>query len=339
MKILRLGRTNILASKSGFGALPIQRINMDDAVILLKKAYHGGINFFDTARLYTDSEEKISRALLDVRDHIFISSKSTATDKASLLQDLETSLRMLKMDTIDIYQLHNPANLDYDDPKGLYQGLLEAKAKGYIRFMGLTNHRIDLTMQAAVDKRFDTIQFPLNSLSSEKDLQLISLCKENDIGLIAMKGMSGGLISNAASTFAFLRQYDNILPIWGIQRESELDEFLAFEKNPPVLDETLWAVIDKDRRELAGSFCRACGYCQPCPAKIPIETAARISLLMTRAPYEKFMTDEFKSQMERINDCIHCDHCKNHCPYGLDTPQLLHSMLKEYHKFYEEHKV
>lgn len=338
MDALRLGRTNILASKSGFGALPIQRINMDDAVKLLKKAYEGGINFFDTARLYTDSEEKISRALLDVREHIYIASKSMAQDKASLLKDIQTSLRNLKVEMIDIYQLHNCPAVDYDDPDGLYQGLMEAQAKGYIRFAGLTTHRIDFALQAAKDKRFDTIQFPLNSLSSEKDLQLISLCKKNDIGLIAMKGMSGGLISNAASTFAFLRQYDNVLPIWGIQRESELDEFLAFEKNPPVLDEKLWAVIDKDRCDLAGSFCRACGYCQPCPAEIPIETAARISLLMARAPYQNFLTDEFKEKMERINNCIHCGHCKDHCPYGLDTPQLLQSMLVEYNKFYEEHK-
>lgn len=338
METLRLGRTDIIASKSGFGALPIQRVNMDDAVMLLKKAYDGGINFFDTARGYTDSEEKIGRALSGVRKNIFISSKSMAQDKASLLEDIQTSLKNLKTDVIDIYQLHNCSAVDYDDPDGLYQALLQAKARGYIRFAGLTTHRIDFALQAAKDKRFDTIQFPLNSLSSDKDLTLINVCKENDIGLIAMKGLSGGLISNVASTFAFLRRYDNVLPIWGIQHEWELNEFLSFEKNPPVLDEKLWDIINKDRSELAGSFCRACGYCQPCPAQIPIETAARISLLMARAPYQNFLTDEFKEKMERINDCIHCDHCKDHCPYGLDTPVLLQNMLAEYTKFYAEHK-
>lgn len=340
VETLRLGRTNIIAARSGFGALPIQRISFDDAESLLQKAYDGGINFFDTARVYTDSEEKVGRALSRVRNHIFIATKSAAKDKKSLFLDLETSLKMLKTDVIDIYQLHNPRSIpDYDDPDGLYQGLLEAKAKGYIRFLGLTNHRLDLAMEAAREKRFDTIQFPLNSLSSEDDLKLISLCKENDIGFIAMKGMSGGLITNAATTFAFLRQFDNVLPIWGIQREQELREFLEYEKNPPILDEAMQSIIDKDRRELAGAFCRGCGYCQPCPAKIPIEDAARISLLLTRAPYQGFMTDEFKGEMERIKDCIHCNHCKDHCPYGLDTPNLLQYMLGEYNKFYAAHKA
>lgn len=338
VETLRLGRTNIMATRSGFGALPIQRISFDEAESLLQKAYYGGINFFDTARGYTDSEEKIGRALKSVRNSIFIATKSHAKDRKSLFADLETSLKLLKTDMIDIYQLHNPLTLpDYDDPDGLYQGLLEAKAKGYIRFLGLTNHRLDLAMEAAREKRFDTIQFPLNSLSSGDDLKLASLCKENDIGFIAMKGMSGGLITNAATTFAFLRQLGNVLPIWGIQREQELREFLEYEKNPSVLDETMQAIIDKDRRELAGTFCRGCGYCQPCPAKIPIETAARISLLLTRSPYQGYMADEFKAEMERIKDCIHCNHCKDHCPYGLDTPNLLQHMLGEYNKFYAEH--
>ncbi len=340
MEKLRLGRTNMMVSRSGFGALPIQRTGLEDAVSILRKAYDGGINFFDTARLYTDSEEKIGHALSDVRNHIYIATKTKSADKKSLFLDLEKSLRLLKTDTIDIYQLHNPPVLpDYDDPDGLYQGLLEAKAKGMIRFLGLTNHKLSLALAAARDKRFDTIQFPLSSLSSVDDLKLISLCKENDIGLIAMKALSGGLITNAASTFAFLRQFDNVLPIGGIQRERELDEFLSYEKNPPVLDETIQKIIDKDRRELAGTFCRGCGYCQPCPAGIEIETAARISLFLTRAPYQQFLTDKFKGEMERIKDCIHCNHCKDNCPYGLDTPNLLQYMLAEYTKFYVAHKA
>jgi predicted aldo/keto reductase-like oxidoreductase len=338
MDTLRLGRTNIQATRSGFGALPVQRVSLEDAASLLRKAYDGGINFFDTARVYTDSEEKIGHALSSVRNHIFIATKSISRDKKSLFHDLETSLKTLKTDWIDIYQLHNPPSIDYDDPDGLYQGLLEARAKGYIRFLGLTNHRLALALQAARNKRFDTIQFPLSSLSSEDDLKLVSLCRENDIGFIAMKAMSGGLITNAATTFALLRQFDNALPIWGIQHEWELDEILGFEKNPPVLDAAMQAIIDQDRRELAGSFCRGCGYCQPCPAEIPIETAARISFLMARSPYQGFLTDQFKAEMERINDCTHCDHCKENCPYGLDTPTLLQYMLEEYKKFYAAHK-
>jgi len=153
-----------------------------------------------------------------------------------------------------------------------------------------------------------------------------------------MKGLSGGLITNAATAFTFLRQFDNVVPIWGIQRMSELDEFIMLEKNPPVLDETMWGIIRKDRAELAGDFCRGCGYCMPCSAGIEIPTQARISLLLKRAPYQLFLEDGFKGKMNLINHCIECGHCKKECPYGLDTPNLLKRELKKYYEFYEAHK-
>ena len=202
----------------------------------------------------------------------------------------------------------------------------------------MTNHKIGNALQAAASGRYDTIQFPLNSLSAAADLKLIAACREQDLGLIAMKGLSGGLITNAATTFAFLRQYDNVLPIWGIQRLNELAEFIAFEQNPPVLDEAMWRLIEKDRAELAGDFCRGCGYCLPCPAGIEIPTQARVSLFLGRAPVQPFLTDEFRAKMDRINDCIGCNHCKNNCPYELDTPNLLKRELKKYYDFYEAHK-
>jgi len=338
MDKIRLGRTNLWVSRSSFGALPIQRISLEEAAGLLRKAYENGINFFDTARGYTDSEEKIGYALSDVRKDIIIATKSHAKDKKSLFQDLETSLKKLRTDYIDIYQLHNPQSLpDPDDPDGLYSGLVEAREKGMIRFIGITNHRLQLAMEAVASGLYDTIQFPLSSLSSPEDLQLIEECKARDIGLIAMKALSGGLIVNAATTFAFLRQFDNVVPIWGIQRESELDEFLALEKNPPVLDKEMEALIEKDRRELSGAFCRGCGYCMPCPVGIPIPMAARISLLLERAPYQQFLTDEWRENMNRIEQCLECGQCRSQCPYELDTPKLLRSMLKTYNEFYANH--
>jgi predicted aldo/keto reductase-like oxidoreductase len=338
MDKIRLGRTNLWVSRSSFGALPIQRISLEEAGKLLRKAYENGINFFDTARGYTDSEEKIGYALSDVRKDIIIATKSHAKDKKSLFQDLETSLKKLRTDYIDIYQLHNPQSLpDPDDPDGLYRGLVEAREKGMIRFIGITNHRLQLAMEAAASGLYDTIQFPLSSLSSSEDLQLIEECKARDVGLIAMKALSGGLIVNAATTFAFLRQFDNVVPIWGIQRESELDEFLALEKNPPILDKEMEIIIERDRRELSGAFCRGCGYCMPCPAGIPIPTAARISLLLGRAPYQQFLTDEWRENMNTIEQCLECGQCRKQCPYELDTPNLLRSMLKAYNEFYASH--
>lgn len=338
METMRLGRTGIMATRSAFGALPVQRVPMADAKRLLRTAYEKGINFFDTAHSYTDSEEKIGAALSDVRHHIFIATKSPAKDRKGLLRDLDESLRRMRTDYVDILQLHNPAELpDPDDPESTYQGLLEAQRQGKVRFVGLTNHRLANAKSAVTSGLYDTVQFPLSSLASDEDLTLSPLCREHDVGLIAMKGLSGGLITNAASTFAFLRQFGNILPIWGIQRESELEEFLRFEADPPALDAAMRAVIEKDRKELTGEFCRGCGYCLPCPADIEIPTAARMSLLLRRSPYRPYIQDDFAPKMERIEHCIGCNHCRSHCPYHLDTPNLLKRMLADYRQFRTDH--
>ncbi|MBN1613520.1 MAG: aldo/keto reductase [Deltaproteobacteria bacterium] len=338
MRRIRLGRTDLAVGQSGFGAIPIQRIGFDEARHLLRKAFDEGVDFFDTARAYTDSEEKIGYALADVRKDIVIATKSMGKDKNTVMRDLETSLKNLKTDYIDVYQLHNPERMpDPDDPDSLYGALLEARAKGMIRFIGITNHRVGVALEAVASGAYDTVQFPLSSLSSVEDLKLIAKCRENDVGLIAMKALSGGLITNTASAFAFLRQYDNVVPIWGIQRETELDQFLGFEKDPPVLDEEMWQVIEKDRRELGGSFCRACGYCLPCPVGIYIPMAARMSLLLRRMPYGQFLDDNWRKQMLLIKECQDCGQCKERCPYQLDTPNLLREMLRDYEEFYETH--
>ncbi len=338
MEKIRLGRTNLRVSRSGFGAIPIQRISFSDSDRLLKKAYAEGINFFDTARGYTNSEEKIGQALGAVRKEIIIATKTPSEDRGSVMRDLETSLKNLRTDYLDIYQLHNPQSLpDPNDPNSSYGALSEAKKKGMIRFIGLTNHRLEVALKAARSGLYDTIQFPLSSLSSEDDLQIIEVCKQYDLGLIAMKALSGGLITNAASAFAFLRQYDNVVPIWGMEKEVQLDQFVAMEKNPPPLDDSMMKMIAHDRNELSGTFCRACGYCMPCPAGIPIPTAARMSLLLRRMPYQQFITEEWKNQMQLIEKCRNCGQCQKHCPYQLNTPQILREMLKDYHQFYENH--
>jgi uncharacterized protein len=338
MEKIRLGRTNLLVSRSGFGAIPIQRISFEEAGCLLRKAYDRGINFFDTARGYTDSEEKIGAALSDVRKGIIIATKTHAGDKEAVLRDLETSLRNLRTDYIDIYQIHNPPKLpEQDDPSSAFSGLLEARKQGKIRFIGITNHRLEVVLEAIGTGLYDTIQYPLSALSTAADLKVIEECREHDLGFVAMKALAGGLLTNAAAAFAFLRQYENVIPIWGIQRESELDEFLGYEKQPPLLDKKMWQSIEQDRAGLSGSFCRACGYCLPCPAGIPIPMAARMSLLLRRMPFQQFMKDDWHKQIMLIKDCQDCGQCKERCPYHLDTPALLREMLEDYEEFYRNH--
>lgn len=331
MDYVTLGRTGIKVCKNGFGALPIQRISFDDAKEILLHAYNSGINFFDTARFYTDSEEKIGYALSDVRDKIYIATKTAAQNADDFWKDLNTSLNNMKTDYIDIYQFHNPSFCPKpNDGTGLYEAMLEAKAQGKIRFIGLTNHRLAVAQEAIDSGLYDTIQFPFCYLATDKDIAIVENCKKNNLGFIAMKGLSGGLITNSAAAYAFMAQYDNVLPIWGVQRMSELDEFLSYNTNPPSVTGEIKELIDNDRKMLAGEFCRGCGYCMPCPVGIEINNCARMSLLLRRSPSELQLTPEVQAKMKKIENCLHCNQCKSKCPYGLDTPKLLEENYKDY---------
>jgi predicted aldo/keto reductase-like oxidoreductase len=331
---MTLGKTGITVNKNGFGALPIQRITKDEAAHLLKKAYDNGITFFDTARFYTDSEEKLGYALSGNRDKIYIATKTMPANVEQFWAQLHTSLKMLKTDYIDIYQFHNPSFCPKpDDGSGFYEAMLEAKAQGKIRHIGITNHRLPIAIEAAESGLYETIQYPFSYLAADRDIGLVKLCKEKSMGLIAMKALSGGLITNSAAAYAFMSQFDNVLPIWGIQREKELDEFISYISNPPALNQVMRDLIESDKKQLGGSFCRGCGYCLPCPKNIEIPTCARMSLLIRRAPSASYLTEEWQNKMKLIEECIHCDHCKNHCPYGLDTPSLLTENLADYRTF------
>lgn len=325
-----LGSTGITVNKNGFGALPIQRISEVDAGYLLRKAYENGINFFDSARFYTDSEKKIGLALKDVRNKIFIATKTAAKNEQDFWKDLETSLTLLQTDYIDIYQFHNP---DFcpkpGDGTGLYEAMLEAKKQGKIKHIGITNHRLNVAREAIESDLYETLQYPFNYLATIDEKQLVIDCKAKNIGFIAMKALSGGLITDSAAAYAYQAEFDHVLPIWGVQREYELDEFLSYIDNPPALAEKM-AVIEKDQLQLAGNFCRGCGYCMPCPSGIEINTCARMSLLIRRAPSDAQMTPDMQAKMKKIEDCVKCGHCISMCPYGLNTPKLLVDNYQDY---------
>lgn len=329
-----LGRTGIAVNKNGFGALPIQRISLPEAVKLLQKAYNGGIQYFDTARAYSDSEEKIGAALSKVRSQIFIATKSAAKNAIDLRKDLETSLIKLKTDYIDVYQFHNPSFMPQPGGvDGLYEEALKARQEGKIRFIGITNHRIKIANQIVASGLYATLQYPFSYLASQEEFALVEHCRKASIGYIAMKSLAGGLINNGRTAYAFMSEQEGVLPIWGIQREKELEQFLECQDNPPVMDANMEATIAKDQKELTGGFCRGCGYCMPCSVGINIPTAARMSLLLRRSPVANCLTLDVKENMALIPKCIHCNHCKDNCPYGLDTPMLLAANYKDYLSF------
>ena len=331
MTTVRLGRTGIEVEKNAFGALPVQRVTIEEAVRLLRKAYDGGMRFFDTARFYTDSEVKLGEAFDGMREKVYIATKTGATTAEQFWKDLNTSLGNLRTSYVDLYQFHNPAFCPKPgDGSGLYEAMLEAKEKGMVRHIGITNHRLNIAMEAIESGLYETLQFPFCYLSTEKDLELVEACKKADMGFIAMKALSGGLITNSAAAYAYLAQFENVLPIWGIQRERELDEFLSYIQNPPTMTEELKAIIEHDRAELLGEFCRGCGYCMPCPVGIEINNAARMSLMLRRAPSKNWLSESWQEKMKLIEKCLHCGKCKSHCPYGLDTPTLLEKNYKDY---------
>ena len=331
MNTVTLGKTGIVTNKNGFGALPVQRVDDQTAVRLLRRAHEGGITFFDTARAYTDSEHKLGLAFEGMREKIFIASKTGSVTPEGFWKDLETTLSNLKTDYLDLYQFHNP---DFcpkpGDGSGMYECMCQAKEQGKIRHIGITNHRLLVALEAVESGLYETLQFPFSYLASREEIELVEKCQKAGMGFIAMKGLSGGLINNSAAAYAFMAQFEHVLPIWGIQRETELEEFLSYIEAPPAMTPEISAVIEKDREQLQGDFCRGCGYCMPCPAGIEINACARMSLMIRRAPSEAQLTKEMQEKMMQIEHCLHCGRCISKCPYHLNTPELLQKNLKDY---------
>lgn len=340
MEKMILGRTGLEISRSGFGALPIQRVSFEEAARLLNRALDAGINYIDTARAYSDSEAKIGAGVGNRRSEFFIATKTHAKTGEALKKDLETSLRELKTDVIDVYQFHNPGFVPVPGGEdGLYDAAVQARREGKIRFIGITQHSIERAFQAVNSGLYDTMEYPFNHLSTERDRELVRLCSEKNVGFVAMKALSGGLVTDARLPFVFLREYANVVPIWGFQKMEELNQIIDMEQNPPVRTDEIDRLIERDRRELSGAFCRSCGYCLPCPADIKIPQANRMMQLLGRAVWQNYVTSEWQREMEKIEDCVHCGACAKRCPYGLKPYESMREQLKGYREFVKTHTL
>ena len=337
MRTMPLGKTGLTVTKPAFGALPVQRRGRAEGAALLRRAYEGGIRYFDTANSYTDSEEKLGLALSDVRREVVISTKSMGRDYDTVREHIELSLQRLRTDYVDLFQFHMVSGWE-DLDNGAFAAAEDARRQGLVRHIGVTSHRLAFAFELTRSGRFETLQFPFSYLSTEEECRLVRECLDAGMGFIAMKALAGGLLTNARAVHAFMREQEGVVPIYGIQTEEELDQWLALAREDPPLDDGLRAVIDADRRQLTGQFCRSCGYCMPCPQGIEIRNCARMDMLIRRAPWRPYFTPEWQEKMERIRDCLDCGRCRARCPYHLDTPALLKYMLKDYWEFYEEHK-
>ena len=246
-------------------------------------------------------------------------------------KDLETTLKELQTDYLDLYQFHNISFCPKpDDGSGLYEAMLEAKEEGKINHIGITSHKYTIASEAIESGCYETLQYPFSYLTGEKELELVKRCEKLDIGFIAMKAMGGGLIKNSKAAYSFMMNFDNVLPIWGIQKESELDEFLSYQENTPEMTDELKQAIELDKKELGNDFCRGCGYCMPCPEEIEINTCVRMSLWIRRFPTEPCLTEEYQKKMEKTQECSQCMQCIDKCPYELNIPELLKENYEDY---------
>ena len=331
MRQVTLGSTGIRVLQNAFGALPIQRVDQETAVGLLRRAFEGGMRFFDTARNYSDSEIKVGEAFDGIRDQVFIATKTHALTPDTIRRELEISLKNLRTDYVDIYQLHCAGQCYRPgDGTGIYETLEQVKAEGMIRHIGVSAHKLMVAEDIIESGLYETLQYPFSYISSDRECLLPGKCAHKKMGFIAMKGLAGGLINNARAAMAFTAQFENVVPIWGIQRSAELEEWLSFMDEMPVMDEEMRALIEKDRAELTGEFCRGCGYCMPCPAGIKINDCARMSLMLRRAPSQAWLTPERQAEMKKIEGCLNCRRCTTKCPYELNTPELLKKNYEDY---------
>jgi uncharacterized protein len=337
MRYVMLGKTGLKISELGFGGIPIIRLSSDTAVNVLRRAYDQGITFYDTAYVYRDSEEKIGRAFDGMRDKVVIATKTIRRDGQSSTEQLEKSLRMLRTDYIDLYQLHQIAQekdlIAAVAPGGVFEAVVKARDQGKIRYIGVTSHNLSMAVKLVKTGLFDTVQFPFNFIENDAETELHGTALERNIGMLAMKPFAGGMIDNAEIAVKFLRQYPDVIPIPGFDSVASVDEVVSLYRHSNVVTEEDRRLMEKYRIELGKQFCRRCEYCQPCPNGVSITIAMGYKVIASRMS-PAVATEFCKPAMETVKLCIECGDCLDRCPYDLPIPE----MLKAGYDLYEQHR-
>ncbi len=333
MEYIILGRTGLKISRLGFGGIPIQRIDAEKAKELLEAVRAAGINFIDTARGYTVSEELIGAAIEGHRDEFVLATKSMARDKASMARDIEISLKNLRTDHIDLYQIHNcpPDQLEQVcSDEGALAALLEAKAAGKIGHIGITAHSAETFAKALELDWVETIMFPYSIVENQGE-ELMAKAKEKNIGFIDMKPMAGGAIENSDLAIRYICANPNVsVVIPGMYSVEEVAKNAAAAENKAAFTAEELAAIEKIRKELGTTFCRRCGYCAPCTVGINIPNMFVFHGYLSRYGLQDWAKDRYAAMPAKAGNCVECGACEERCPYQLPIRNMLKKVAEDF---------
>jgi len=342
MKTVELGRTKMRVSEVGFGGIPISRLTLKEAVELVRHCFDLGLTLFDTANMYGDSESKLGQALKPVRDQVVLATKTLARDPETAVQHLKQSLKSLATDWIDLYQVHNISDQEDLDrvlaPGGVYEVLDRARDQGRIRFIGFSSHSPETALRAVRTGLFETLQFRFNFIEDGPLKELFPAAQEMGLGLIGMKPLGGGLLERADLCFKYLQAHSEVVPIPGLETKAEAEEIVGFYQSPQPLSEADQRAIEAIRDRLGSSFCRRCGYCQPCPEGIEIPMVL-IFKSSSRRLSPNWVISTSQERMAKVENCQDCGQCQEKCPYDLPIPDLLKEMLGCYREFCQKHSA
>ena len=333
MNTVKLAGTDLEISEVGFGGIPIIPLPKDEAVSIVKYCFDLGIIFFDTANMYATSEEKIGTALETVREKVVMATKTAQRDAKGAAAHIDRSLQLLKTDWIDIYQLHNVSNEEALEkvlaPQGAYQAVSKARDAGKIRFIGISSHSMSTAMAALKTGLFQTLQFPFNFIENDPQNELFPFARQNNVGIIAMKPLGGGLLESAKLCFGFLQQHPDVVPIPGIRAKKEADEIIGLYRHPQPLSRSDIKEMKNIQTALGKKFCHRCEYCMPCEQGVLIPSVLIFNAVAKRLSPEVIVAWLGKA-MESVAECIECRECEERCPYSLPIADLLKENLALY---------